>query len=84
MPRRVTYGQLRYVLKKLGFRETRQPEGIALKHAKSDTWFLFRPYEEHDRIRAGEVSHVTMMLDLKGLLEPESFQVLLTKAQAQA
>jgi hypothetical protein len=82
MPGPVTYGQLRTVLSAIGFRETRTPEGVALQHAPSDTLFLFRPYQDGDRMQVAEVRHVRFQLEQGGLLEPESFEVLLTKAPA--
>ncbi len=82
MASRVTYGQLRTVLSAMGFREIRKPEGVALKHAKSDTLFVFRPYEDSERMQLAEIDHVRFMLDQRGLLEPESFAALLTKAPA--
>jgi len=82
MPSRVTYGQLRTVLSALGFREIRKPQGVALQHAKSDTFFLFRPYEDRECMQAGEIDHVQFILDQRGLLEAESFAALLTKAPA--
>jgi hypothetical protein len=66
----------------MGFRETRKTDAIALKHAPSDTLFLFRPYQESDRMQFAEIDHVRFMLDQRGLLEPESFEILLTKAPA--
>jgi len=69
-------------LSALGFREIRKPDGVALKHAKSDTLFLFRPYEDSDRMQFAEIWHVRFLLDQRGLLEPESFEALLTKAPA--
>jgi hypothetical protein len=53
---------------------------VALKHAKSDTVFLFRPYQPADRLQPAEVFLVTQELDARGLLEPESFEALLTRA----
>jgi hypothetical protein len=82
MPSRVTYGQLRTVLSAMGFREVRKPEGVALRHAQSGTLFVFRPYLDSERIQMGEIDHVRFMLDQRGLLEPESFTALLTKAPA--
>lgn len=82
MASQVTYGQLRTVLSAMGFREIRKPEGLALRHAKSDTLFLFRPYKDSDRLQCGEIWHVGFMLDQRGLLEPESFEALLAKAPA--
>jgi hypothetical protein len=82
MPSPITYGQLRTVLSAMGFRETRKTHGIALKHASSDTLFLFRPYQEGDRMQFAEIEHVRFMLDQRGLLEPESFEALLTVAPA--
>ena len=82
MPSQVTCGQLRAVLSTLGFREIRKPDGVALKHAPSDTLFLFRPYQEGDRLQVAEISHVRFLLDQRGLLEPESFEALLTRAPA--
>ncbi len=82
MRKRVTYGQLRYVMTALGFKETRRANGVGLEHRKSDTLFLFRPYEENDRLQPGEVLFVTQQLDERGLLEPVSFEDLLTKAPA--
>jgi hypothetical protein len=82
MSSQVTYGQLRTVLSAIGFREVRKPVGIALKHARSDTLFLFRPYNDSDRMQAAEIGHVRFLLDQRGLLEPESFEALLTKAPA--
>ena len=82
MPSQVTYGQLRTVLSAMGFREIRKPDGVALKHAQSDTLFLFRPYADGDRMQVAEIGHVRFMLDQRGLLEPESFEALLTKAPA--
>ena len=78
----VTYGHLRSVLQELGFEETRRSQGVALKHADTDTVFLFRPYADHDSLTSAEVFIVSKMLDEKGLLEPESFQALLAKAPA--
>ena len=80
--RRITYGQLRKVLSDMGFREIRRDDGVALKHAKSDTVFLFRPYEPTDRMQSAEIFLVTQELDARGLLEPESFEALLTRAPA--
>jgi hypothetical protein len=82
MPSLVTNGQLRTVLSALGFREVRQRDGVALKHAKSDTLFVFRPYQDGDRMQVAEIGHVRFMLDQRGLLEPDSFEALLTKAPA--
>jgi hypothetical protein len=82
MPAHITYGQLRTVLTGLGFRESRSKEGVALQQRKSDTIFLFRPYEETDRVKAAEVSFIRKVLDERGLLEPESFDTLLTLAPA--
>jgi hypothetical protein len=79
---RISYGQLRKVLLEMGFRETRRDNGIALKHAKSGTVFLFRPYGPRDRIQPAEIFLVTQELDARGLLEPESFEALLTRAPA--
>jgi hypothetical protein len=56
----------------MGFREIRKPEGVALRHARSDTLFLFRPYKDSDRMQIAEIGHVAFMLDQRGLLEPES------------
>jgi hypothetical protein len=50
MSSQVTYGQLRAVLSAMGFREIRKPEGVALRHGESDTVFLFRPYEDGQRM----------------------------------
>lgn len=82
MTERVTYGQLRFVLLGMGFKEIRRKEGIALKHKKLDALFLFRPHDEDDRVTPAEVFLVKKMLDERGLLEPESFETLLTKAPA--
>ena len=82
MPSRVTYGQLRTVLSAMGFREIRKPEGVALRHAKSGILFVFRPYEESERMQFAEIDHVRFLLEQRGLLEPESFATLLTKAPA--
>ncbi len=82
MASRVTYGQLRKVLSAMGFREIKKPEGVALKHAKSDTLFVFRPYEDSEPMQFAEIDQVRFMLDQRGLLEPESFTALLTKAPA--
>jgi hypothetical protein len=56
----------------------------ALKHWPSDTIFLFRPYEESDRVKAGELWLIRKVLDERGLLEPESFETLLTKPRHEA
>jgi hypothetical protein len=82
MHSQVTYGQLRRVLSAVGFQEVRKPEGVALKHGESDTLFLFRPYEDSDRMQPAEIGHVRFLLDQRGLLEPESIEALLTKAPA--
>jgi hypothetical protein len=82
MASQVTYGRLRTVLSALSFRETRKPGGVALRHDQSDTLFLFRPYQDVDRMQVAEIDHVRFMLDQRGLLEPESFDALLTKAPA--
>jgi hypothetical protein len=82
MRHRVTYGQLRTVLTELGFKEIRRKNGVALERKKSDILFLLRPYEDDDRITPAELFLVTQMLDDRGLLEPESFETLLTRAPA--
>lgn len=82
MTERVTYGQLRHVLTKLGFKETRRPNGIGLEHRKSDTLFLFRPYKDSDKVQPAEVFLVAQQLDERGLLEPDSFEALLTRSPA--
>jgi hypothetical protein len=82
MSRRVTYRQLRGLLTGLGFDETRRDEGAAFKHKPSDTLFLFRPHSEADLVSSAEVFVVQHTLDEKGLLEPESFEVLLEKTPA--
>lgn len=82
MRQRVTYGQLRTVLREFGFKEIRRENGVALQHKKADILFLFRPYEDDDRISPAELLLVTQMLDDRGLLEPESFETLLTRAPA--
>jgi hypothetical protein len=82
MSERVTYGQLRSVLTRLGFREDRRANGIGLEHAASDTLFLFRPYGDLDWVRPAEVENVREVLDVRGLLDAEAFDGLLTKAPA--
>ena len=82
MPSTVTYGRLRRVLTELGFKETRREQGVSLKHPKSDTLFLFRPYREDDRMQFGELSFVRKQLDERGLLEPESFEAMLEQTPA--
>jgi hypothetical protein len=82
MNQRVTYGQLRDVLTGLGFHETCRDEGAAFKHQSSDTTLLFRPHADSDALSSGEVFVVQHMLDEKGLLEPESFEVLLARTPA--
>jgi hypothetical protein len=82
MAKRVTYGQLRHVLTRLGFKETRRKNGVGLEHADSDTLFLFRAYQESDKVQPAEIFLVTKQLDERGLLEPESFETLLTRAPA--
>jgi hypothetical protein len=66
----------------MGFREIRRPEGVALRHAKSDTLFVFRPYEDGERMQVAEIDHVRFLLEQRGLLEPESFATLLAKSPA--
>lgn len=82
MRKRVSYGQIRRILEDLGFKEIRRPEGVALKHKKSDTIFIFRPYEDDDWLTPAELFIVRSMLDEKGLLEPDSFESLLTQTSA--
>lgn len=82
LTRRITYGQLRTVLLDLGFREIRRENGIALKNAKADSVFLFRPYETTDFVQPAEIFVVTQQLDARGLLEPESFEAILTRTPA--
>lgn len=80
--RDVTYGHLRTLLQELGFEEARRSQGIALKHPRTDTVFLFRPYADHDAVTSAEVFIVGKMLDERDLLEPESFEALLTNTSA--
>jgi len=82
MYKNITYGQLRNLLMGLGFKEVRRPEGSALKHAKSKTIFLFRPYRDTDAIKPAEVYHAREMLDARGLLDADAFDGLLLKAPA--
>lgn len=82
MASKATYAQLRAVLSALGFRETRKPQAVALRHRKSDTEFLFRPYRDADRMQVAELDHVRFLLEQRGLLEPESFEALLGKPPA--
>ena len=82
LKQRITYGQLRTVLMDMGFRETRRDNGVALKHAISGTVFLFRPYELEDRVQPAELFLVMQELDARDLLEPESFEALVTRAPA--
>jgi len=82
LSRRITYGQLRRVLLDMGFQEIRRDDGVALKHAKSGSLFLFRPYQETDPLQPAEVFLVTQELDARSLLEPESFEALLSRAPA--
>jgi hypothetical protein len=70
------------VLNELGFEESRRAQGVALKHRSTDTVFLFRPYADQDFVTSAEVFIVRKILDEKGLLEPESFEALLTKMPA--
>ena len=79
----VTFSQVRRVLTDLGFQLTRRrPNVVGLEHPESDTLFLFRPYKDTDRVTPAEVVIVRKMLDEKGLLEPDAFEELLTKAPA--
>jgi hypothetical protein len=82
MPSPITYHQLRTVLSAVGFQETRKSDGVALEHPPSKTLFLFRPYQDRDRLQVAEIGHVRFMLEQRGLLEPESFEALLSKAPA--
>lgn len=82
MPEKVTYGQLRTVLTRIGFREERRPSGIGLEHTASDTLFLFRPYQDTDCIKPPEVENVRDVLDDRGLLDAATFEGLLTKTSA--
>ena len=79
---RITYGQLRNVLTDICFREIRRDDGVALKHAKSGTVFLFRPYGPADHIQPAEVFLVTQELNDRELLEPELFEALVSRAPA--
>jgi hypothetical protein len=79
---RITYGQLRHVLTELGFNEKRRREGVSLEHRRSDTLFLFRSYTAEDPVQPAELFFVTKQLDERGLLEPDSFKTLLTRAPA--
>jgi hypothetical protein len=78
----VAYGQLRDLLVELGFQEVRRADGIALKHPKTDTLFLFRPYRETDNVKPAEVFHIRELLDARGLLEADAFDGRLTRAPA--
>jgi hypothetical protein len=80
--KRVTYAQLRRVLTGLGFEEEQQKEGPAFRHSKSDTLFLFREHAASDLMQPADVFVVEHMLDEKGLLEPESFEALLSRTTA--
>lgn len=82
MWKNITFGQIRSLLTGLGFQEVRGPKGSDLKHAESDTIFLFRPYRDTDPIKPAEVYHVRQMLDARGLLDADAFDGLLTKARA--
>ncbi|MBY0528501.1 MAG: hypothetical protein K2R98_34240 [Gemmataceae bacterium] len=82
MPEPVTYGQLRTVLTRLGFREQRRATGIGLEHAESNTLFLFRPYHDLDAVKPPEVENVRAVLDARGLLPADAFDGQLTKAPA--
>ena len=82
MPSKVTYGQLRRVLADLGFQEEKQAKGVALEHPPSKTLFLFRPYQDNDRLQFAEIMFVRKQLDERGLLESASFETLLSKAPA--
>ncbi|MGE3804297.1 MAG: hypothetical protein AB7K24_06460 [Gemmataceae bacterium] len=82
MQDRFTFGQMRTVLTELGFVEVRRSNGIALKHAKSNTVLLFRPYEDSDPLQPAEVFVVAKQLDERGLLERESLEALLSQTPA--
>lgn len=82
MSNKVTYDQLRNVLTGMGFHEVRRAHGVALEHQETDTIFLFRSYRDDDPVRPADLFIVRKMLDERGLLEPESFEALLTKAPA--
>lgn len=74
----VTYGRLREALRAIGFSETRKEKGSALRHAESGAIFLFRPYGSDDKLQPAEVFLVAQEMELRGILEPESFDALLT------
>jgi hypothetical protein len=82
MPSPITYGQLKTVLTEFGFRERKQTNGVALEHKPSDTSFLFRPYEESDLLQVAEVWFVSKQLEERGLVEPETFEKLLSRVPA--
>ncbi len=79
---RVSFAQLRRLLAELHFTEARKEKGWRFEHPDSETVFLFRPYQPHEKVSQVDLFTTQTHLEWRGLLSPEAFQDMLTKATA--
>jgi hypothetical protein len=78
----VTFAELRQLLVDLGFVQSKHGKFWFFKHTPSGTLLGYRPYRSRERVTLKDL-HVTRQdLDWNGLMAPEAFDGLLTKATA--
>jgi hypothetical protein len=72
-----TFGDHRQVLLGLGFQEISSPSRIRFEQATTDTIVLLRPYATDDVVDPAALLAVRRLLDEKGVIGREEFDVLL-------
>ncbi len=78
----IKFKDLRELLLSIGFQEVATDEQTAFRHEASNTLFVFRPYRPGDSVTNYNVIEVKRLLDARGLLSLESFDLQFQKTPA--
>ena len=78
----VSFAELRRLLVKLGFSETRKDAYWRFEHPESGAVLLFRPYSLDENVNMADLLGTRTQLDWRGLIPASTFDDSLTKTPA--
>ena len=79
----ITFGELRRLLAKLGYRHERVPKG-EIFHQSEDRELYFRRYEDNDLMRSRDIRSARSFLDDWGQLDAAAFDAFLESTSKPA
>jgi hypothetical protein len=82
MPTKIRFRDLRQLLLDVGFQEAAGAREIVFRHEPSDTIFVFRSYRSRDAVAEHNLIEVKDMLEARGLMSQDAFEMQFKKAPA--